>query len=151
MWLRKKERKPKNSGHFVPQQCLRAAHALRSDQNSGHFVPLQRLRAAYTLRSDQNWPQRNYLNLLLHILIPDSLVAGICRAGGAQPQWDHPGQQQGDSVELCLNKYEDLLKTNDFQNRSEISNLFFDGKFSTILHHILHHPQQTWAELGLHS
>ena len=32
---RRKERKknnPKNSGHIVPQQRLRAAHALRSDQ-----------------------------------------------------------------------------------------------------------------------
>ena len=29
---KKKEKNPKNSGHFVPQQCQRAAHALRSDQ-----------------------------------------------------------------------------------------------------------------------
>ena len=35
MWRRKEERKknnPKNNGPFVPQQRLRAAHALRSDQ-----------------------------------------------------------------------------------------------------------------------
>ena len=30
---RKKKNNPKNSGHFVPQQRLRAAHALRLDQN----------------------------------------------------------------------------------------------------------------------
>ena len=29
---RNKKNNPKNSGHFVPQQRLRAAHALRSDQ-----------------------------------------------------------------------------------------------------------------------
>ena len=37
MWHRRKKEKknnPKNSGHFVPQQRLRAAHALRSDQNN---------------------------------------------------------------------------------------------------------------------
>ena len=28
----KKKNNPKNSGHFVPQQRLRAAHALHSDQ-----------------------------------------------------------------------------------------------------------------------
>ena len=36
------------------------------------------------------------LNLLFHILEPDSLVSGICRVEGAQPQGDNPGQQQGD-------------------------------------------------------
>ena len=30
---KKKKNNPKNSGHFVPQQRLRAAHALHSDQN----------------------------------------------------------------------------------------------------------------------
>ena len=41
MWRRKKEEKKKNnsknSGHFVPQQCLRAVHALRSDQLFNSF------------------------------------------------------------------------------------------------------------------
>ena len=48
---RKKTNNPKNSGHFVPQQRLRAAHALRSDQFQvmGHLfrphMPFSKLRA----------------------------------------------------------------------------------------------------------
>ena len=35
---RRKKNNPKNSGHFVPLQRLRAAHALRSDQNAEVLV-----------------------------------------------------------------------------------------------------------------
>jgi hypothetical protein len=35
---KRKKNNPKNSGHFVPQQRLRAAHTLRLDQNIGDFV-----------------------------------------------------------------------------------------------------------------
>ena len=49
MWHRRRKQKnnPKNSGHFVPQQCLRAAHALHSDQftNQVDFLNTNSLKA----------------------------------------------------------------------------------------------------------
>ena len=41
-YVAQKEKKiiPKNSGHFVPQQRLRAAHTLRSDQNLIQVFPV---------------------------------------------------------------------------------------------------------------
>ena len=67
----KKERKknnPKNSGHFVPQQRLRAAHALGSDQLST-VKPLVSLQFPIEEEGNLAVPSTAIIKCLIYIII----------------------------------------------------------------------------------